>query len=72
MSQTHPVEQDIEALVVFESETASQEYKVGRYGVTRIEACAKGGETFDTLTIIPSIGLDLHWHGTITNGVLAP
>jgi hypothetical protein len=26
------------------------------------------GETFDTLTITPSIGLDPHWHGTITNG----
>ena len=47
MRQTHPVEQDIEALVVFESETASQEYKVGQSGVTRIEACAKGGEFCD-------------------------
>ena len=26
------------------------------------------GETFDTLTISPSIGLDPLWHGHITNG----
>ena len=28
------------------------------------------GETFETLTIVPSIGFDSigHWHGTITNG----
>ena len=26
------------------------------------------GETFDTLTIMPSIGLDPLWHGNITNG----
>lgn len=31
-----------------------------------------GGETFDTLTILPSIGLDPHWHGTITNGEILP
>lgn len=30
------------------------------------------GETFDTLTIAPSIGLDPHWHGTITNGECKP
>lgn len=30
------------------------------------------GETFDTLTIKPSIGLDPHWHGNIENGVLTP
>jgi hypothetical protein len=30
------------------------------------------GETFDTLTISPSIGLDPHWHGTIENGELKP
>lgn len=30
------------------------------------------GETFDTLTIKPSVGLDPHWHGTITNGELNP
>lgn len=32
------------------------------------------GETFDTLTINPSIGFDSigHWHGTIINGELAP
>jgi hypothetical protein len=26
------------------------------------------GETFETLTLSPSIGLEPHWHGTITNG----
>lgn len=26
------------------------------------------GDTFDTLTIQPSIGLDPHWHGQIING----
>lgn len=26
------------------------------------------GDTFDTLTIAPSIGLQPHWHGHITNG----
>lgn len=30
------------------------------------------GETFDTLTITPSIGLDPIWHGNITNGEIAP
>lgn len=30
------------------------------------------GETFDTLTIMPSIGLDPYWHGNITNGEIAP
>lgn len=30
------------------------------------------GDTFETLTIEPSIGLDPHWHGRITNGDLAP
>lgn len=30
------------------------------------------GETFDTLTIVPSIGLDPRWHGNITNGEIAP
>ena len=30
------------------------------------------GDTFDTLTIEPSIGLDPHWHGRLTNGVLVP
>lgn len=30
------------------------------------------GETFDTLTIEPSIGLDPHWHGRITKGELVP
>ncbi len=29
------------------------------------------GETFDTLTIAPSIGLDPHWHGHISNGDLS-
>jgi hypothetical protein len=28
------------------------------------------GDTFDTLTIEPSIGFDPHWHGRITNGGL--
>lgn len=28
------------------------------------------GETFETLTLAPSVGLDPHWHGTITNGIL--
>lgn len=26
------------------------------------------GETFETLTLEPSVGLDPHWHGRITNG----
>lgn len=30
------------------------------------------GETFDTLTLAPSVGLDPHWHGHLTNGVLIP
>lgn len=30
------------------------------------------GETFDTLTIAPSIGLDPFWHGNITNGEITP
>lgn len=32
------------------------------------------GETFDTLTLNPSVGFDAigHWHGTIINGELAP
>lgn len=30
------------------------------------------GETFDALTITPSIGLDPLWHGNITNGEIAP
>jgi hypothetical protein len=30
------------------------------------------GETFDTLTIMPSIGLDPLWHGNITNGEVTP
>ena len=30
------------------------------------------GETFDTLTISPSIGLDPLWHGSITNGEILP
>jgi hypothetical protein len=30
------------------------------------------GETFDTLTITPSIGLDPTWHGSITNGEILP
>lgn len=30
------------------------------------------GETFDPLTIFPSIGLDPIWHGTITNGEATP
>lgn len=30
------------------------------------------GDTFDTLTISPSIGLDPRWHGNITNGEISP
>lgn len=32
-----------------------------------------GGETFETLTIEPSIGFESigHWHGRITNGAIA-
>ncbi len=30
------------------------------------------GDTFDTLTLSPSIGLDPIWHGTITNGEILP
>lgn len=30
------------------------------------------GDTFDTLTLAPSVGLEPHWHGNITNGVLSP
>jgi hypothetical protein len=30
------------------------------------------GETFDTLTITPSIELDSIWHGNITNGDITP
>jgi hypothetical protein len=29
-----------------------------------------GGDTFETLTLEPSVGLDPHWHGRITNGRL--
>jgi hypothetical protein len=32
----------------------------------------RSGETFDTITILPSIGLDPIWHGTITNGEVLP
>jgi hypothetical protein len=28
------------------------------------------GDTFETLSLAPSVGLDPHWHGYITNGVL--
>jgi len=31
-----------------------------------------GGDTFDTLTIEPSIGLEPHWHGRIVNGTVTP
>lgn len=30
------------------------------------------GDTFDTLTIMPSIGLDPLWHGNISNGEILP
>lgn len=30
------------------------------------------GDTFDTLTLSPNIGLSPHWHGTIINGELQP
>lgn len=32
------------------------------------------GDTFETLTLMPSVGFDSigHWHGNITNGVLSP
>lgn len=30
------------------------------------------GDNFDTLTLEPSIGFELHWHGRITNGELVP
>lgn len=30
------------------------------------------GETFDTLTIAPSIGFDPIWHGNINNGEITP
>ena len=30
------------------------------------------GDTFDTLTIAPSIGLDPVWHGNIANGEIRP
>lgn len=30
------------------------------------------GETFDSLTLAPSIGLDPHWHGHLTNGEINP
>lgn len=32
------------------------------------------GETFDTLTIVPSIGFEQigHWHGCLTNGEIQP
>lgn len=30
------------------------------------------GETFDTLTLAPSVGLEPHWHGHITNGEMSP
>jgi hypothetical protein len=30
------------------------------------------GDTFEALTLSPSVGLDPHWHGHIVNGVLKP
>jgi len=30
------------------------------------------GETFDTLTLRPSVRIEGHWHGTIENGELKP
>lgn len=30
------------------------------------------GETFDTLTLSPSLGFDPHWHGHITAGEIIP
>lgn len=30
------------------------------------------GETFDTLTLAPSIGLDPMWHGNIADGEITP
>jgi len=55
---------------------------IGRYGPEwwpengrgRKEHRRESGDTFDTLTISPSVGFEQigHWHGTITNGLLNP
>lgn len=39
----HPVEQPIREIDVYLSEEGSTFYRVGRDGVTRIEACTKSG-----------------------------
>lgn len=43
-------------------------------GRGRDEHTRVSGETFETLTISPSIGFDTsgHWHGHITNGEVSP
>jgi hypothetical protein len=43
MSTEHPVEQAIRYITVSETETAIEEYTVGKNGVTRIEATTKSG-----------------------------
>lgn len=39
----HPITQPIRALSVFENETSSEYYEVGKNGVTKIEAVEKSG-----------------------------
>lgn len=39
----HPVQQAIREVDVFISDEAATSYRVGRNGVTRIEACVKSG-----------------------------
>ena len=43
MTVEHPIEQPIKGLLVTDNERACEEYGVGFYGVTRIEATTKSG-----------------------------
>lgn len=53
----HPVEQEIESIVIGDLGEGMEEHRVGRGGVTRIEACTKPGMMAD----IPYVRV---WAGT--------
>ena len=41
--EEHPIKQKIKAVSVFETERGNEYHEVGKYEVTRIEACFKSG-----------------------------
>ena len=43
----HPIDQPIKALSVYEGESGSEFYEVGKFDVTRIEATTKSGMASD-------------------------